>query len=512
MQNIFRIYIKRTVIGLCRFSFFYRFFVFIYKIQLLLIVFILKQQKEVSAIILRRKGVLVDLYPGDSDYDITCVFAGDDNKIESALFGLAKKHEFLKAVCPVLGETKFIREKDLLNHFAYFFVDYCGDMRSLCFLYKKNNFIQPVCDHYIFAGVYQAIAWILITRIVPEFIFTRNSLISKKLIFSRPVYKIYRKVKWQIGLANTGIFSEFNYNKNDGLKKNCFMYGASARHKILQESADMIVSGASSKNYSPTFSFTIAGETSIPDSLLDYMHYVLRPITANFKEAFAEIVLCNYRLYNYRMLLAKHKGEPPKKTERVLFGAVKQCSYRLKPLRTLLVTECPILLSAPLWDFFMASDPIVKILYEHTHYDFLKERVVRNGNNSATIDKEYLYAEIADALDIIHSAARSKNTANLLNVLFGHLMTYNLLLERGVFYTSFGMLYECHINKLNLNSAQQEIIDIYRQEGYKRLEKINTLKVWHIFKDLILQETNAARILLNGKTSLHQNFKKASIT
>src|SRR4051812_46446797 len=67
--------------------------------QLLILRATLGRSNAVEALILRRRGVLTDLYPGDSDYDLTCV-AQD----LGAAARVAKRVRWLKKFLPMVGE------------------------------------------------------------------------------------------------------------------------------------------------------------------------------------------------------------------------------------------------------------------------------------------------------------------------------------------------------------------------------------------------------------------------
>lgn len=505
-------HINRLVISLSQNLLLRKFFISLYKIQLKLIVVVFKRQKGISAIILRRKGVLEDLYPGDSDYDITCVIDAEDNDIEKIILGCAKRHRFLKIACPALGETKFIRRKDFANHLKYNFIGYCASPQTLGFLYKSDTFVLTLPNTYILISVYQAISWILVSRILPELMLKNNVIANQKTIFSRPIYKTSCKIDWLVKVAKSGNFSQLNYNDYSVFRKENFMRFPAERRVILKEVLNMIEENIFINRGGQRFYFTVEGKGTFPSRFLDNMHYILQPILFKYGRVLEEISLCNYGLYNSKLVLLKYRGDVTMKDMHTLCDAVEECSDRMKPYSMFFAFNHPVLLSGPLWDYLTIIEPVIKILYEHKHYDFLKKETVGVSDNHAYIDGEYLNTEIVNSLDMIYSVVRSENTTDLLNLLFGNLICYNLLLTKGVLYLSFEKLYECYLNKLNLNQSQQDIINIYREMDNVEIRKLKTISVWRIFKDLISQEADAARTLLNSGTPLHQNFKESSIT
>lgn len=477
------------------------FFTLIYRIQLALITLSFARQKEISALILRRKGVLRDCYPGESDFDITCVTDASAGSLEKCTERFAKTCRILKSLLFPLGETKLIQEKDLKLHLRYCWVNYCDFKEGIHFLYRKRGFAadflpEDTCE----ICVYQKIQQILIYFIWGKNCFPRKPPQKDRPFFSRSLIKNAYKIRTLLSYLdqkNTGAL--FDYCSLPYRNIN-FMLKAHQRNQIIRECHDQIRSRMPLFKADARFTFRVSGDQEFPpESALRELALALGPIINLPGTLHEEISFFNQRLYKFSKVILIKSMAPldPVQNNRII-EAVSDCQPALAPHSVILNYPHPVLLDRQIWKTLLESEMITKVLYSAKRYDLQQNDYLVSGTPETRIDIRFIFTDLVESLDLVFSITRSHASLYLFELIFGHILAYNLLLEEKILYLSFETLMERLGKITGLKPDQREIIALYQNGDYRDFIGIDPLALWRIFKEIIIEETEKSRRLLKA--------------
>lgn len=471
------------------------------KLQLLIIKLCFKTNKNFVALIVRRKNSLNDFYAGNSDYDITCIVDAE-RLLYTTVRYYAVLYRILKKILFPLGEIKIIGMNDFPQHMHYNWVNY-GDYPLLYFLYKKNGLLlnhNPANAKNI--CVYHKIYQLFFSYILSALYTRSGDYANEGLIFSRNLCKNAKKIRKLVNFLKGEECTSLDYNTLSEKEVN-FMLSEKERNSIVNECAMTIKQELPTVKHDDNFTFTVKGKLNLLDTkIISRLNTILQPFILQHHPAIAEFFICNYRLYKTsKVIILGLKDNLTEEAKHSLRESIKGICGQLSVFDDILVKPFPIIFNNISRKEFTSAEQISYILSECIKYDFLSQKISNSSDKNFSINKDFIYTDIEEALDLVNSVVRNRNPLYLLELIFGHLMAYNDLLETGVLQLSFDNLYD-KLLKDKCNIAQNRIIDLYRMENYNNLNKIDSLKIWKIFEDIIKLESAKSCLFLRKATAV----------
>ncbi len=493
--------LRNIIIRLNRYKIAFYLFKAIYKIQLFVTKVCFVSNRSFTAMILRRQMVLRDCYPANSDYDITCIVDSRKCSLEKAVFYYARIYRALKKILFPLGEMKLIDLKDFSHHIYYNWINYHDCPGPLCFLYKKHN-VKLDYDPKNAANIciQQKTYNFLFIHIGSQIYAPINDYKHNDLIFSRNICKNAEKVKVFVEyLRGEKDFINLDYNSLQG-KEEKFMLSEKERKSLVANCEKIIADNLPELNLARDFCFTIKGKLDfLSENDAIRLNEILAPIVRDNGHLLSKLILCNYRLYKTcKVIFLQYKDNLSFDEKNKLYHSANKVCNNLKLFDYVLIKPFPVIVSAGIYNKFNLVEQITPILSDCVHYDFLRREFIYGARSSFSVNKDFLYMCLAEAIDLVNSYVREKNCLYIIELIFGHLMAYNYLLKNKVLYGNFEDI--CNdLVKGKFNAQQKNIIDLYRAEKYTELSKIDSLHVWNVFKGLIIEEIEKGRFLLSGK-------------
>lgn len=498
--------LKNIIIALNRYKIGFWFFKIIYKIQLFITKWCFKSQKCFVAMILRRQNVVFDCYPPNSDYDITCIVDSKICSIPKAVAKYARIYRFLKKMLFPLGEMKLIDIKDFSHHIYYNWINYYDCPGPLYFLYKKNDVTlayEPKKANNI--CLKQRIYHILFSHVSRQNYTSGIEYKRDSLFFSRDLCKNAEKMKVFAGYLK-GESDSINVNYNElPEKENNFMLSAEEKMRIVNNCEKIISHDLPAFSLPRDFTFKIKGN---PDFLskknVSSLDEALFPFLEENRQFIEKLFICNYRLYKTcKVIFLQRKDNLSFDEKSILYNSVSKICGNLEPFDQILIKPFPVIVDSSTLNKFNLIEQFSAILSDCIRYDFLQEKFVYSSQTISSISKDFLYMCLSEAVDLINSYTRNRNSLYVIELIFGHLMAYNYLLENNILYGNFEEMYN-NILKGKLSAQQTKIIDLYRAENYVKLSKIDSLKVWKTFQNFIIEEMGKSSIILD-KNMLENN-------
>lgn len=485
--------IRNIIIFSNRLMVFKRMFILIGKLQLSIISFLFMLHRDISGVILRRKNVIYDFYPGNSDFDITCIISAGREDIMPVISYYAKVHRILKAMFFPIGETKLICEEDFENHIRYVSVNYYDYPGDVYFTFvKKNKPIVLKTKTSETICVYQKIWQIF-------FIYVWNPLAGvlscDKSVFSRNLCKNQLKIKFLISRINKQEnIINLDYNRLPYRDKN-FMLSIEERRDMINSCEKIITENLKTSKFTDDFIFEIKGYQALMDyKSLEILHGGISQSVDVYRDLLEGVFIFNHRLYNASKVIAlKFKDMTKPENKKELWKLVENHADTFKNLDL-----HPVLIQASMWDKYFSIERMSNVLFHNSHYDFLSKKMSYGKAQDVSINKRFIYTDLVESMDLMLSYVRNKDAVYLLDLIFGHITAYNIILSKSILYASFDSLYKDITSKYSFNNIQKEIIMIYLRNDQARLKEMDGLNVWQLFEKLIKSEMNASRMLLKS--------------
>jgi hypothetical protein len=252
------------------------------------------------------------------------------------------------------------------------------------------------------------------------------------------------------------------------------------------------------------FTFRVSGDQEFPpESALRDLALALGPIINFPDNLLEEVSFFNQRLYKFsKVILIKSKAPLDPGQNNMIIDAIGDCQPALAPYSVILNYPHPVLLDRQIWETMLESEMITKVLYSAKRYDLQQNDYLVSGTPQACIDIRFIFTDLVESLDLVFSITRSHASLYLFELIFGHILAYNLLLEEKILYLSFKNLKEKLGKMTGLKGNQREIIELYQNGDYRDFINIDPLALWKIFKEIIIEETEKSRRLLKALNAL----------
>jgi hypothetical protein len=483
MKIIYR-WLRSMVIRLSGVDLFRHFFRSLYCAQLKIIVTLIQRDPNVRAVLLRRPSVLIDAFPGDSDFDLTIVLKGTAADLSRAVTRCGKRDQWLKTLFPILGETKFVDERDLDSHLRFDWPAYGGELAVLV-----DSGPHPIRQpRNIPALVFSAkVVALLRDSVLPKIYGAATCRrYPNQVRFLRFLPKDILKMEWLL----TRQPAVLNYRGKLPVST-CYLSIADADRRLRDFLSSVPYVSLKAPARPHPFTTQGAGER-FSTKQWNRVNAEIAPLIDRWRSVLVEGSVSNFRPYKFNKLfvLKFHDAAviPPS-----FYDDLQTVSRRLSQLGLGLATPVINALPAHFGRFARIADPITEILRRHDHYDLLSGAPVSGERQSGILDRAYLEKELIETMVLIHSIARKQDTNYLWDLLFGHLIPFRLMLQTGIFYTSFAELEAHYLNALPKSPTVEAGLDLYRRAELFELDRIPTRQSWRDLSPLIEHELAEAR-------------------
>jgi hypothetical protein len=470
------------------------------RLQLQIAVRVLLRCVGVEAVLLRRREVLLDAYPGDSDYDLTCLL---DPASEETILAVAARYRFLKRIFPILGEALFVDARDFGEHFAFAFPDY--GLQPLPHVLGGDVPPFPAAPvGQRMESVFRRAVQVWKFRVAGALV----AIPSDRRVFARPIRKNVEKLHWLADILEDRPTRPLRYDEklaDEGRRE--FPAALARSGEIAWSRIRSVPSPA--EPLEPRWSWRVAGSTDVVrDDERAVLNDIFDPVKRKHPEAVDAVTVSPLRLYRFNRSLYVHlrKGGA---CEADLAEVLHGCARRMRTLPFRFTPNVPIAVDRRDWDLVRRNDTVADALFRLGYYDVFTGRHHRQGKEEIELPKPIVRRELLETVVLLSSIPRSEDTNYVFDLFFGQLLPFVRALETGVFHASLPSLAEAHVFPRALNREQRELFQLYVDASQDELDRLPTRRVWSVFASWILEECDKARTLWQSSQSTHGNRHRA---
>lgn len=453
----------------------------LYRAQLRIFVMLFRRDPAVSAVLLRRAGSLADLYPGDSDFDLLCIFEAAGEKRAAVLERLTRAYLACKRWLPVLGEIHFVRAEEFAAHFRYARHLYCCEAKP-GWSYRSGRAPEmPPLDCVPEAYAVRA-ALNLYYRTASEILRPAGPQFSRVLLKNRI------KTRWMLRQAAGERPGELSYCELDS-RPSLILSGSERLGEIEEtftESANLagrIVGSAKVR-----VRCTGGGQLDRPE-VNARLASIMRPFVASHGARLRRCRMIQFRPYQFDPVLWVELREPHtwrESPEAAQMIAGLQDSLRVASPRW--HHNTPLLTEEGWSRTLFRLDPMLGLLAEAEAYDFVTGRYHFAAPIEAEFPVDLLRCEVMAAIDGLSLEMVSGETQFLLDILFGRLIPARLALSEGVYPLDIRALRDACPALQQSSGAERELQDLYWRGDLAAIHQVSVFEVWRIFEKLISRE------------------------
>lgn len=454
----------------------------LYRAQLWLFVWLYRRDPAVSALLLRRAGSLEDLYPGESDFDLLCIFEAGRAEQGEILARLTRGYLARKRWLPVLGEIHFVRAEEFALHFRHARHLYCCEAKP-GWLYRSGRAPgMPPLDCVREAYAVRA-ALNLYYRTAAEILRPAGPQFSRVLLKNRI------KMRWMLRQAAGEQTGELSYRELDS--RSGLVLGSGERLREIEEAFAEGAMLAERIGVSRNVRVRCIGGGQLDRPELNArLSSIVRPFVSAHRARLRRCQMIQFRPYQFDPVLWVELLEPYTwRGSPELAGMLATLEARLREASPRWHHNTP-LLTEPNWSrTLFRLDPLLGFLAEAEAYDFLTERYRFEAPGEVELPPGLLRCEVMAAIDGLSLEMVSGETQFLLDILFGRLIPARLALSQGIYPLDLRALHDACPALGQLKGEARELLEIYLRGDLEAIHRVSVFDVWQIFGNLIAQET-----------------------
>ncbi len=489
-------WIQRTVILTATWPLLSQAYRILYLAQFYLAVYILRGISDVRYVFVRRPGALADLYPGDSDIDLSIVFYGNCQEFLRKSRRCRRVVSALKRCFPVLGEIRIQSSDVFLAHFPVSVADYetSGDLH--CF--KSNRRITNYFSTEA-AGQWLRVWYVFFNQILshlPDW---------NGYGFYRRAIKNCLKLKWLTTFRPEESGNPLVYPIATQ-KSNPFWTSSSS---ILIE-VDEVQSILADRQLPFDDSEAINIEIRPPEEFSKSRWFLaVNQACDDFLGCVdpdsLSLSLGRFRLFNFSWVLVVNAKQPFQEVSVSNWRCIRELADRIGRLNFPISTDPITVMTTESHRVFKAHDPLGHGIYNSGYWCFSEQAFIKQSR--FCVSPGVLRAELARVIGLIQSYSNlSGLTHDFLDLLIGQLAVTNRLLGGVNMSVSGDLLYDFHGKLLvdwpSFDAKQQALFDSYRCGDKASLVSVRTSDAFEIWNPILCHETGTAIGLLNNASRL----------
>lgn len=454
--------------------------------QLRLALILLVRHRDLLAVLLRRREVLVDAYPGDSDYDLTLVVRPASGP---RLLEVAGRYRRLKQIFPVLGEALLVDARDLADHLALAFPDYGTEREPFVLFGDVTGHVDGAIPRNDSSVLFRAVQLWKFRLAAPLL-----ELPAHRPVFARPLLKNARKLQWLESLLAQRDPGSLRYDRDPG---NAPRWLEPHRLEPVARAAwDAIVAlPLPSVPPEAELDWIVHGNPDVASPTeKSYLDVAFAELRERYAGAIEAVTVSPLRLHRFVRSLYVHLKSNTG-VDAALNVSLHRVGQHLRTFPFRFTPNVPIAVEPREWRRVLAADPIAAQLFSLVHYDVISGRERRSSPPRIRLSTWSVRRELVDTVTLLQSMGRREDTNYFFDLFFGHLLPFVRALETGTFPASLSALHETYLSPRGMTDAQRELFAIYVEACEDTLDRIPTARALDVFAFWVHEECEKARRL-----------------
>jgi len=430
---------------------------------------------------LRRRGVWKDLFPGDSDLDITLFLDLERDSSKSSVDKYIRFFSLQKKLIPVVSDVWIIPHSLERWHRSVKFFDYDFDLNFTFDFplkkYKQDLILWRICKFY------------------QNFINPQLLKVYSRPFFNRALIKLNDKLAHLMKL-NTNKMSDLVYPSNLHLQS----FFIKPMHALFElKKINLKIQNLSAETHSFNFKEFKYEVRANPDyksflKLKNKIENLCSLFILENKEYFSEVKLVMEKpFFSDFYVLVQFKENSWYDLNLSQTKIAAKLYQLLHSVRLELVNIRIVIFDERMKIFYLKYNPFTALCARVFQYDLLRCNQIFLSKNE--LEKIYsspiiIYLEYIEALSFMMSVLRYKSVLFFLNHLFGTVYFHRLLMQKNIAYLGARELIEEFEKEYDLSESQLVVVQHFKRGEICILEEFDLEVLWADFYDIVCNEFN----------------------